>query len=89
MKRICPHTGLEFEPKRKNQIYIDDKARRDYHNYKQAEELKLHYKQIQEKKYIKVKTSKTIWEIASENPFVISVSIICITIVLSIIIIKN
>ena len=31
-KRVCPHTQLEFVPKRSNQLFFDRQCRIDYHN---------------------------------------------------------
>jgi hypothetical protein len=32
MQHECLYTGAAFEPKRRNQVFISSKARRDYHN---------------------------------------------------------
>ncbi len=37
-KRICPYSGEEFIPKRKNQIFANKKNRTDYHNDKARQE---------------------------------------------------
>jgi hypothetical protein len=31
-KRVCPHSKIEFIPKRSNQVFISSHARIDYHN---------------------------------------------------------
>lgn len=31
-KRVCPHTKLEFLPKRSNQLFFNRQCRIDYHN---------------------------------------------------------
>lgn len=37
MYRICPHSGEEFIPKRRNQVFATSKNRRDYHNNNMSE----------------------------------------------------
>jgi len=37
MQQKCPYTGVIFQPKRRNQVFVSAKARRDYHNDNAAE----------------------------------------------------
>jgi hypothetical protein len=37
MQQKCPYTGVIFQPKRRNQVFVSAKARRDYHNANAAE----------------------------------------------------
>jgi hypothetical protein len=32
MQQKCPYTGVTFQPRRRNQVFVSAKARRDYHN---------------------------------------------------------
>jgi hypothetical protein len=40
-KRICPYSGIEFVPKRTNQVYAYAKYREDYNNKKNNEKRKV------------------------------------------------
>lgn len=37
MQKLCPNSGIQFIPNRKNQVYATAKDRRDYHNNHAAE----------------------------------------------------